>query len=537
MQKRKPLKLAKWLAQSKRSRKSVDYVDRAEPTEGRPLSLRLHENVAILRESLGQSSDITFRSIHLLDGREACLLFVQGLSDPKKIETELVEPLTDQSKAPNPPRHLTRSELAGSLKTANQVQELSAVHEVVNKVIVDLAIVLLIDSEDMAFSFDASGRQDRAIEEPGTESVIRGPREGFNENANTSLTLIRRRLRSPQLIVEKRTIGEYTKTTVALCYVKNIIDPELVAEARQRLDRIDTDSIIDSGYIEEFIEDNPHSPFPQIQNTERPDIATSSLLEGRVVIVVDGSPFALIAPVNLWEAIQAAEDYYERYLISSLIRLLRYICFFIALYLPSLYVAITTFHQEMLPTKLLISIAAAREVVPFPAVLEAFFMEITFEALREASIRLPRAIGSAISIVGGLVIGQAAVQAGIVSAPMVIVVSVTGIASFAIPRYSFAVALRMLRFGILFISGTLGLFGVVICTLSIIIHLSGLRSFGVPYLQPVSPFHPMNFRDVFTRAPHWAMKSRPEETSERNLVRQTKAGHPQKRIPLRKRES
>jgi hypothetical protein len=264
-----------------------------------------------------------------------------------------------------------------------------------------------------------------------------------------------------------------------------------------------------SGYIEEFIEDAPFSPFPQIQNTERPDVVCASLAEGKIAIVVDNTPFVLIVPMTFWTGLQAAEDYYERFLYTTFIRWVRFALLNIALFFPSLYVAITTFHPQLLPTNLIISVAAAREGIPFPAVVEAIIMEFMFEALREAGIRLPKPVGSAVSIVGALVIGQAAVQAGIISAPMVIVVAATGIASFGIPRYNLGIAYRMLRFPILILAGMLGIFGVIVGAISILIHLVTLRSFGVPYLSPLAPRGNGSLKDVLVRAPRWSMNERP----------------------------
>ena len=246
-----------------------------------------------------------------------------------------------------------------------------------------------------------------------------------------------------------------------------------------------------------MIEDNPNSPFPQIMTTERPDVACSNLfLGGRAVILVEGTPFCLIAPISFFSLIQSQEDYYRRFMIGTLIRWLRYLFLGLSLLLPSVYIAVLTFHHEMVPSPLLLSMAASRETVPFPAIIEALIMEITFEALREAGVRLPKQIGSAVSIVGALVIGQASVQAGLVSAPMVIVVAITGISSFMMPRYIAGIAIRMLRFPIMLLAGTLGLLGIIMGVIAIVIHLCNLRSFGVPYLAPLAPLKGKELKDV-----------------------------------------
>ena len=366
----------------------------------------------------------------------------------------------------------------------------------------------------------------RAIEIPAAERVIRGPREGFVEALGVNTSLIRRRIKSPDLKLISMEIGRYTKTKVVIAYIEGIADKTLIEEVNTRLKRIDIDGILESGMIEEFIEDNPYSPFPQVLATERPDVVTANLLEGRAAILVDGTPFSMVIPTTLYSLLQASEDYYARFIMATAVRWLRYLFVVISLLLPSLYVAVITYHHEMVPTTLLISMAASREQVPFPALVEALMMEVTFEALREAGLRLPQQVGSAVSIVGALVIGEAAVSAGIVSAPMVIVVSITGIASFTIPRFPLAFALRMLRFPMILLAGTLGLLGIMLGIITIVIHLCTLRSFGVPYLSPMAPMKTQDLKDVLIRAPWWRLKTRPHLTGKVQPVsesRRTKA--------------
>src|SRR5699024_6409400 len=342
-----------------------------------------------------------------------------------------------------------------------------------------------------------------------------------------------RRIRIPKLKMKSMQAGEYTKTRINVAYVEGSVDETVLEEAINRIRRIDVDGVVDSGVLEEFIEDNPNSPFPQVIATERPDNVTASLLEGRVAVLVDGSPFVLVVPVTFYSLMQASEDYYGRYLIATSIRWLRYLFLLISLFLPSLYVALLTFHQEMVPTTLLFSIAASRAQVPFPALVEALMMEITFEALREAGLRLPKQVGSAVSIVGALVIGEAAVSAGIVSAPMVIVVALTGVASFTIPRYSASIAIRMLRFPIILLAGTLGLLGIIMGIIVIIIHMVSLRSFGQPYLSPMAPMQWQDMKDVLMRAPWWKFNTRPHFSGKFNKYRQSDN---QKPSPIRGEE-
>ena len=304
-----------------------------------------------------------------------------------------------------------------------------------------------------------------------------------------------------------------------LAYIEGIADPNPVAEAEKKLKAIKIDGVLESGYLEEFLESFPWSPFPEMQYSERPDTVAAQLLEGRFAIFTDGTPFVLSAPATFWQLLQASEDYYERFPVATAIRWLRFLFASVALFLPALYVALVTFHQDMLPTNLLISIAAAREPIPFPVLMETLLMEVAFEALREAGIRLPKTLGQTVSILGALVIGTAAVQAGIVSAPMVIIVSMTGIASFTIPRFNAAISIRMLRFPLIILAGGFGLFGLVFGTAMIALHMCSMTSFGVPYLTPVAPLRPGQLKDVVVRAPWWAMLFRPSETTSQNRRR------------------
>lgn len=285
--------------------------------------------------------------------------------------------------------------------------------------------ILFLDEIDRVLVIGSQGWKDRMISEPVTENVVRGPRDGFTENIENNVALIRRRIKSPDLRVESLKIGTETKTMLSIVYIEGIAKEEIISEVKNRLGCIEIDSILESGYIEELIEDTPISPFPQIEHSERPDKISAAILEGRIAIIIDTTPFVLIVPTIFFQFIQSADDYYERFPIGSLTRVVRVFAYFISVILPALYIALTSFHQEMIPTPLALSIAASREGVPFPSIGEAFIMEGTFEILREAGLRLPRQAGQAVSIVGGLVIGEAAVQAGIVSQAMVIVVALT----------------------------------------------------------------------------------------------------------------
>lgn len=493
------------------------------------LSGNLFQDVLRLKNIFDRSSDIVYREFQIGGVQKGTVIFLDGFVNMKMIDADVLKPLMDYGKGSQQPSGFELNEIEKLLQdhviSAAVVSTGVTVQETVDHILSgDTA--LLIEGVGKAIFIGALELEKRSVDEPVTEAVIRGPRDGFTENLRTNTSLIRRRLRTPDLKMEGMKVGRLSKTDIVLTYLDGIADMAVVAEVRERVGRIDIDAILESGYVEEFIEDNPFSVFPQVIYTERPDKVAGNLLEGKVGIIIDNTPFALIMPMTFYETIQSSEDYYQRYIASTAIRWLRFLFIVIALLLPSLYVAILTFHLEMLPTNLLLSISSSRETVPFPAVVEALLMEITFEALREAGVRLPRPVGQAVSIVGALVIGQAAVQAGLVSAPMVIIVSITGIASFTIPTFAQSLAIRMLRFPMMLFAGTLGLYGILLGILIIVIHMSRLRTFGVPYLAPMAPLHAGDLKDVLVRVPWWGMIKRPKETGKSNSTRMRRGLRP-----------
>jgi spore germination protein len=368
--------------------------------------------------------------------------------------------------------------------------------------------LLCISGEPAGVLFPFSQKVKREVSISENEKTIRGPKESFVEDVWTNLSLIRQRIKSENLIMEQFVIGTESRTVVLLLYMNGRCDPDCVQQLRSKLQAIRTDSVLDSSFLEEVLDERLTSPFPKMLNTERPDVVVSSLFEGRLAILTDGTPSNLVAPATLLSFMQSAEDYYQRYFYSSWIRLLRYVFFGVSLVLPSAYVAITTFHPEMLPYNMLISLAASRDIVPFPAILEALIMEVTFEVMREAGQRIPTTMGQTVSIVGAIAIGEAAVQAGIVSAPMVIIVALTGISSFVVPHLSLTLTIRFLRFALLFISAIFGLLGLLIGVFFIYIHLLSLESYGVPYLSPFIPYKSEQMKDAAGRFPwtNWIRK-------------------------------
>ncbi|RAV06484.1 spore germination protein [Paenibacillus sp. YN15] len=506
----------------------------APPPKKQPLSESLDENLSLIHAELVENVDVTFR--HLTNEVRFAVILVEGIVDGGKVDRDLLQTLVK-------PGLGIRDSLAGLsgqevLEATADAVPLGMVKKVdtvdgVFSALFGGSTIVLIEGCNQALAINTSGGEQRGVEETTTQTVIRGPKEGFNENLRTNLSLIRRRVKSTKLASIILELGSITRTEVAVVYLDGIARKEMVDEVMQRLASIKTDSILDSGYIEEFIQDSSYSPFPTLLNTERPDVAVGALLEGKVAIIVDGTPFVLIAPAPFTRYFQSSEDYYQRADISSFLRIIRFVAFFLSMLLPALYISITTFHQEMLPTPLLISLAAQREGVPFPAFIEAILMELTFEVLREAGVRMPRAIGPAISIVGALVLGQAAVQAGLVSAAMVIVVSFTAISNFVVPYISMSISARLIRFGMMILGGSFGLFGIMSGMMFLLIHLEGLRTFGVPYMGPFSPLRLSELKDVLIRAPRWAMNKRPDTANPGNQKRQPEGQQP---LPPKKPE-
>lgn len=472
----------------------------------------LEKNKETLREILNESADLVKREFvfHGKKNVPGVCFFVDGLVDSNQIDTalkslvlyveELGQHLRDETDLEAIRLHIVTKPSAKTIETFK---------EAIDAILSGDTLVIL-DGCEKALLFSSRQWEKRGVEEPPSETVIRGPRDGFTESIRVNTSLVRRRLRDPALRIESMKIGEKSRTDINIAYIKGTVKEGLVEEVKHRLERIKIDAVLESGYIEELIEDAPLSPLPTIQSTERPDKVAASLLEGRVAIFVDNSPFVLVVPTYFWQYIQATDDYYSRYWVGSFFRLIRYFALAISLTLPSIYVLLATFHQEMIPTALALTIASGREVVPFPALLEAVVMELVFELMREAGLRMPKQIGSAISIVGSLVIGQAAVQAGIVGPTILIVVAITAIASFAIPNYAASFSIRILRFPLLIASGTMGLVGFGAVFSIIVLHALSIRSFGESYLAPATPFRPSDQKDVLLRMPWWSLRKLPQ---------------------------
>ncbi|NLW00856.1 MAG: spore germination protein [Clostridiales bacterium] len=477
---------------------------------GISISRDIDENIARLKNDFGHDSDLVVHYFKLqnIRGLVCANIYIKSLVDKRTIDSLSIELSSLKCKWLCDNTDLNIDMLMNCLAGLRDAREGSD-YEAIYTELLSGNTVFLVDGCEKFLVVNTNSDEGRPVEEPSSQTVIKGPKDGFTERINSNILLIRRRIRSKDLRVEYLSVGSETKTTVGLMYIYKIAREEIVEEIKNRLDKIEIDGVLESGYIEELIKDDRYSIFPTILSTEKPDSVAAALLEGRVAILVDGTPYVLTAPALLIEFLQSSEDYYHHYIVSSMIRFLRIVSSLFALLVPAAYIAIITFHQEIIPTPLLVSIAAQREGVPFPALLEALIMETTFEVLREAGIRMPRAIGPAISIVGALVLGQAAVEAGFISAVMVIVVSITAISSFAIPNYEMSNAIRLLRFLLMIMAGVLGLYGILMGLIILTLHLCKIKSVTVPYLTPIAPKTKGGYKDTIFRFPLWKMKYRP----------------------------
>ncbi|MGG1400716.1 spore germination protein [Bacillus salipaludis] len=482
-------------------------------------------NLELVKKEIGQNWDVHYREFNMgRTGVGACLIFVIGLSDIELINKQIISSLMVEfsSELKHELSLLKGNQLNKFLKNQvipiSEIEEIGSIKVATAKILTGSA-ALLIDGSSEVLVLGTTKLKTRAIEEPVSEALVRGPRVGFTESLRDNTSILRGNGEVENLTFVNFRVGRTLKKDLVVAYIKGIVDKDLVQEVEMRIKKIDLDHIPESGYVEQLIEDNYRSPFPQVQSTERPDRVMAALMEGRVSILLDGTPFALIVPVTFSMMLQSPEDYYERWIPGTLLRLLRYLASILALFTPALYIAFISFHPGMIPTKLAISIIGSRTGVPFPALIEALFMEISIEILREAGLRLPKPIGPAMGIVGGLIIGEAAVQAGIVSNILVIIVSLTAISSFAIPQYTAGIPLRILRFVAMLFSAILGLYGVILFFIFLTAHLVKLKSFGTPYVSPAAPYRLSDWKDFMFRMPLMMMKERPKVNHPKDKIR------------------
>lgn len=474
----------------------------ATPTK---LVSELNQNIVSIMEKYRNSSDFLKREVSI-NGHAIAVLADEGMVDLQIMTEMIFEPLinarVDADVTPEEVyRYIEEQILIGI--DVNDVYDCDSVFSF----IMSGFIVILIDGMEKGVAIGAQGFSFRSVSEPSGEINLRGSREGFTEPIRINLTMIRRRIKSPDMKFELFKVGKVSNTDVCMVYMNNRVSDKLLREIRYKLRSIDLDVVLESGYIQPYLQGKPWSLFSDVGTTERPDTLCAKINEGRVGILVDGTPFALIVPYFFNENFQSIDDYCHKPYFATFLRWVKYISFFMTILLPGAYVAIGTFHPELFPHALLFNIAAAEETTPLPLVLEALVIHFIYEVMHEAGLRLPRAVGHAVSIVGGLVIGDAAVTAGLIGAPMVMVVALTAISSFVVP--SLYESVSILRFAFIIIGGAMGLYGITLGLAFLSVNMAKLNNFGAPYLAPVSPFSRKAMKDVLIRA-RWNKLSKKE---------------------------
>lgn len=484
----------------------------------------LEENKKLLQSIFKDCGDIEFRNFDA-GGKSALLVYLEGMADTSNLERNVIKPLMSQT-GPDNPNTSNLSEIFTTMKGisehilgASSVSVLTKASAAIDAVMMGNAL-LLIDGLSEGVSISAVKYVKRNIGGANNEHILRGPNEAFNEGLTDNIVLIRRRSRDTNIKVQILKVGERTKNSIALLYVANLVKPGLVEEVERRIKLINTDKVLASAKIEEFIIDHPWSPFPQVQTTERPDKVLAALYEGRVGLILDGTPATLLVPCTYNVLMQSPDDYTIQPVIASLIRLTRNVTAFIAIYLPAIYVSVVSYHPGMLPTTMAISVAELRARTPFPSFLEAIMMEILLEVFQEAIVRLPQRLSGAATLLGAFMVGTTIVQAGLINPLLVVVVAITAISSYSMPSYTFNLALRWLRIPMLVLASILGLYGVIIGILAVTIHACSLRSFGESYIGGLFDITLLSdWKDGVVRLPSKLLKERPKEFGSKDQTR------------------
>jgi len=506
---RKPISLNQWMEEAAKSKSTLTSDNLSAAQE--ELDGDMERTEAILKSVFHVPPSVDFVIRPFRVGTEhpwkGIIVFIDGMADRTVINNNILEPLMLITEFIDDAPERRMESIVRKLIPGNQVETKAGWMDIINGIVTGSTAVFIEGCKE-AVIVETKGWEHRSVGQPTTEQVVRGSHDAFTENFRTNTGLIRSRIRSENLITESLPVGKVAKTDVAVMYIAGLTNSKLVAEVKKRISLIDVDYLENSGALEQFLEDNPKSMIPQILATERPDRVTNMLMEGHVAVLVGQSPFALVLPTVLWSLVHTPEDASMKAFVATFLRAIRWLALVIALLLPSMYVALTNYHSEMLPTDLMLSIAGSRELVPFPVIMEVLFMEFSLELIREAGIRIPSVIGPTIGIVGALIIGQAAVQAGLVSPVLVIVIAVTALASFVVPNYSLNTTVRVMRFAFLLASALFGFYGIALLWAVMTVRLAAQKSFGVPYLAPVTP-PTSSATDVFLRLPAYTMNRRP----------------------------
>jgi spore germination protein KA len=483
-------------------------------------SEKLEANIRYIRTIFEGDDTLQIRRISNTSGNGMgfCLIYADGMINNKLMNDDVVRPLMEYR---FPEEYGDLIGLLESRVVCSNSTERTAEMEKIVQAIVYGDTVLLVDGSTDVLLLNTKGWSTRSITEPESERVLRGPREGFNESLLMNISMLRRKLRTPDLKLNLLSFGRRTRTKACLCYLDSLVDKNVLENLKKRLAAIDIDGTIDTQYIAELIRDKPYAGIDTVGSTERPDVVTAKLLEGRIALILDGTPQVITVPYLFIESFQSDEDYYLNYVFASIGRMLRILSFYVSITLPAVYVAAVAFHSEILPAPLLISISQARQGVPFPTIVETFAMLIIFELLREAGVRMPGVMGQMLGVLGALVVGQAAVQAKLVSAPIIIVVAIAGITGMMNQKIKgFTIVVRVLM---LVLTSMLGLYGFLFANLALLALLYQTDSFGVPIMSNNSSRKFQDFKDSFIRAPWWFMLKRPKGLS-RNETRQKRSG-------------
>lgn len=478
------------------------------------------ENINYIREKMKHCKDVIYRDFYIGEPQiHLFMVYIENMINKELINNQVLKSLTDDRLQGANPISLSLDIIKNRLLTVSQV---SVEGRFDNLILLLLSgnTLLFIEGFDSALVIDSMGAEKRGVEESVAERTVKGPREGFTEDLQVNISLLRRRIKDPSLAVEMLKVGRRSKTDVAVIYIKDIMREGMAEEIKSKIDQIDTDSIIGSATLEQLIEGHRWTMFPQVLATERPDRVLGNILEGKAAVIVNGTPYVMVMPVTFSSFISSPDDYYERTIISSILRIVRYLCFYMSTSLQATYLALVAYHPGMLPTSLALSITGSRLGVPFPLWMEVLLMEFILYVLQEAAIRLPGTMGQTVGIVGGLVIGQAIVQAGLVGPINVVIVAATAIASFALPVYTFTLSTRVVRLLLIITASTLGLYGIIMGWVFLLIHMASLEMLGVRYLSDFSPFQLQKMKDTVLKLPKSMMNERPEFMKVRDTKRQ-----------------
>jgi spore germination protein KA len=489
-------------------------------SEANNWSVSLEQNEALFRELFTSDNTIVYRHFknQVTDELKFCAIFINGMVSNEIINETIIRPIVNNIQLTSSAKHHLIEVLINQVITCSDIIQTKDLNRL-TEAILNGDTVLLVDGASEGLIINSKGWPTREISEPTNEKVSLGPREGFTESLLVNLTLVRRKLQTHELKFKFRILGVRSHTKVCICYIEGLASEAILAELEKRLDEIHIDGILDMNYVVELIKDAPLSPFRTTGNTERPDVVAAKMLEGRIALILDGTPVAVTLPFLFVENFQTNDDYYNNFFITSITRMIRIASFILTISAPAVFVALTTFHQEIIPRALLQSIALSRQRVPFPTTLEAILLGLVFESIREAGIRATNNVGASLSIVGALILGQAAVTANLFSAPMLIVVGFTVVAGLMFPRLSGVTIILRLVF--LFLASFLGIYGYIFGMAGLLIHLFQIRSFGVPYMTSLNEINFQDLKDTVIRAPWWYMKYRPKLMGALNRIRQS----------------